>query len=142
MTYHKNHRGDFVPSSPIIPPLAERSPIETAYRNHSLKTLINFDSAPLDLKTESIIRSLQCLFYKPVVNFFECAISKLLIFFPHFFIVLKKILIFVECYKIDVTPCGTGIIYGGNGLGSMQISSDGKIEDNGVIREMSKKIVY
>lgn len=30
----------------------------------------------------------------------------------------------LECYNIDVTPCGTGLVYGGNGLGSMDIKEE------------------
>jgi hypothetical protein len=37
-----------------------------------------------------------------------------------------------------VTPCGTGLVYGGNGLGTMEITEESNIKDNGIIKDISK----
>lgn len=55
---------------------------------------------------------------------------------------LNLILTHLECYNIDVTPCGTGLVYGGNGLGTMEVDSDSNIRDNGVIKDISKYCLF
>lgn len=44
---------------------------------------------------------------------------------------------YLECYKVDVSPCGTGLVYGGTSLGRARIEDSGLV-DEGVISQISK----
>ena len=43
-----------------------------------------------------------------------------------------------ECYKVDFTPCGNGLIYGGQGLGKIESNTASNFKDLGLISDTSK----